>query len=669
MRSGSGDNDGMRWLAIPVALALCAGPSAGADVDVLFASGTVVDGTGVYTASKPRGFGKRLTFLGLTSSLVRDDGTGARTTIVATGDPLPAPLEGTFNRIVRVGGAEPGAIAFFANLNTTGTAQSGFFLVENGTITPAVLDTNPDDGGFGNRFSVNAAGDIAYFDADGLRRWQRSSGTITPIGIDGGASLRNVLIDDTAAIAWYREGRTAVGSIGYWSPGSGVVTVVMEGDVGPIGTWGDFDRRRTNIALDATHGLAFTLEAGSNGGAFLWSPPAGPLTVLAKEGDPVGTSSLVRVRNDVRIEPDGAVVFSAQVAGAGTVDVRAQNGVLTVAAPPAAGPFDVVASGSVYERRGRRVSATMKPGEVVTGLGPVASIEDYDTDGRATVVLARFEDGRLALVRRRGKTTAVVAVDGDALPFGPFAGADLRSFAVSRDTVGFVDLSGHVLLKQGDAALQWLNLAPSLGVGESWVPLAVLFQGKRTYLDGTLETIDPITFATVVKRALFEVTGGSLTPVVIEGEPAGSRKTQVFTAIASFGFAGPQLLIAGADAGGSPGIGTLRHGRATFVHTVLDPSPVGLAGPVAPVDVRVLGGGRMAFTATLTDVTGTELFPSVLTLARGIVSPLLVHGETTNLGIVDLTNSDELTTLGKTVVVGGSIPGTRSALLGRRAGR
>jgi hypothetical protein len=312
-------------MAAAPAFTLCRGLSAAADVDVLFGSGTVVGGAGIYGVSKPRGFGKRLTFLGLTSALVRDDGTGVRTPVVSTGDPLPAPLVGTFNRIVRVEGTDGAPIVFFANLNTTGP-ESGFFVLDAGTVTTGVLDANPDDGNFGNRFATNAHGDIAYFDADGLRRWERSSGTITPIGIAGGNILRNVVIDDGGAIAWHREGRMGpIGSIGYWSSASGVVTVAMEGDAGPIGTWDVFDRRRTNIALDATHGLAFTTESTSNGGAFLWTPPAGPLTVLAQEGDLVGTEALRRVRNDVRIEADGAVVFSATIGPSARVVDRAMS--------------------------------------------------------------------------------------------------------------------------------------------------------------------------------------------------------------------------------------------------------------------------------------------------------------------------------------------------------
>jgi hypothetical protein len=660
----------MRFLAACAALMLAAHAAAAADVEKLFGSGTVVDGTGIYNVSSPRGLGKRLTFLGLTSSLVRDDGTGARTTIVSTGDPLPAPLTGTFNRIVRVAGTDGKPIAFFANLNTTGP-ESGFFVVDGGTITPAVLDTNPDDGSFGNRYAVNALGDIAYFDVDGLRRWQRSSGTITPIGIAGGNTLRNVAIDDGGAIVWQREGRMGpIGSIGYWSPGSGVVTVAKEGDPGPLGTWDVFDRRRTNIALDATHGLAFETESTSTGGAFLWTPPAGPLTVLAIQGDLVdGTNAVRRFRNAVSIEADGAVVFEASIGSDNHVaNVRVKDGVLTEVAPPAPGPFyDVPSSGSVYERKGRRVSSIVKASDVVTDLGALTSIQGYDTDGRTTVVLAQLADARFALAWKRGKTLTKIVADGDALPFGTFDGTDV-TFAVGRDTVGFVT-SNKVVLKHGDDALQWLNVAPALGLGESWIPRQIHFVGKRIFLDGTLETIDPVTFTTTDRRALLEVTDTTLTPVIVEGEPAGTRKAATFLTIGSFTFAGPQILFPASDGTGALGIGSLRRGRATFVPTVLDPSPVGPGGPVGASDLRPLGGSRVAFATTLQDATATESLPSILTLAHGVVAPLLVDGESTNLGVVDLSSGIDFTTIGRTVVVAGSIPGTRSALLARRAGK
>lgn len=662
----------MRSFATFLVLALSAGFVRAADVELLFASGTVVDGTGIYNVSKPRGVGKRsLTFLGATSALVHDDGTGVRTTVLATGDPLPAPLAGTFNRIVRLESHPTGPIAFFANLNAL-DAEAGFFILEDGVVEPAVLDPDVDDGTFGNRFAVNAAGDLAYFDTDGLRRRERATGTITPIGIAGGSTLRDVAIDDTGAIAWHREGRNAaVGSVGYWSAASGIVTVAMEGDAGPLGTWDDFDRRRTGIALDATEGLAFTTESTSNGGAFLWTPPAGPTRVLAMEGDLVGTEAIRRVRGNVRFAADGAVVFAATIGPAARlVDVRAKDGLLSEATASADPFYEVVGSSSVYGRRGRHVAPIVGAGDAVPDLGPLASVDDYETDGRATAVLGRLEDDRAALAWRRGTLTRKVAVDGDALPFGPFAGGDVQAFAVAGDSVGWVDLNGHVVLKNGEEPLQWLNLAPGLGVGETWTAKSIRLVGKRVLVSGVLERIDPVTFATELRTGLFEIADDGLSPVVVEGEPTGARTPQVFTSIASFEPVGRQLLLlAAADASGTPGIGIVRRGRASFVATAATSLPVGVPGPVVPDLVLPLGGGRLAFRTTLTDATGTQFFPTVLALRGSSVTSVLYQGESTNLGVVDLSSGPDVTMLGRTVVVTGTIPGTRSALLARRAGR
>jgi hypothetical protein len=91
-----------------------------------------------------------------------------------------------------------------------------------------------------------------------------------------------------------------------------------------------------------------------------------------------------------------------------------------------------------------------------------------------------------------------------------------------------------------------------------------------------------------------------------------------------------------------------------------------VTGPLTPIGVLPLAGGRVAFSAAPLDATGLVSYPSILVLAGHAVRPVLVDGESTSQGVVDLSGPLDFTTLGRSLVVTGSVPGTRSALLARR---
>src|SRR5207253_683318 len=74
-------------------------------------------------------------FLGGTSAVLTVSG-GVTTLVARTGDPLPAPLDGTFNRLAsRLAINDDGVVAFTASLNSR-RATDGVFLLERDGLVP-----------------------------------------------------------------------------------------------------------------------------------------------------------------------------------------------------------------------------------------------------------------------------------------------------------------------------------------------------------------------------------------------------------------------------------------------------------------------------------------------------------------------------------------------------
>src|SRR5262245_41416001 len=81
---------------------LAARVASGADVHVVATSGTTVSGVGIARFFRPQeGVGGAVVFLGMSTTLGVLDPSGARTTLLTTGDALPPPLRGTVNEITQ----------------------------------------------------------------------------------------------------------------------------------------------------------------------------------------------------------------------------------------------------------------------------------------------------------------------------------------------------------------------------------------------------------------------------------------------------------------------------------------------------------------------------------------------------------------------------------------
>jgi hypothetical protein len=101
-----------------IVIALASSRPAAADLDVLLKSGDVApDGRVLSEFASPLASSKtKVAFLGVTSAVITESG-GTFTTVAKTGDPLPAPLAGTFNAFFDPVINDGGNVAFRASLN------------------------------------------------------------------------------------------------------------------------------------------------------------------------------------------------------------------------------------------------------------------------------------------------------------------------------------------------------------------------------------------------------------------------------------------------------------------------------------------------------------------------------------------------------------------------
>src|SRR5439155_16574187 len=117
------------------------------------------------------------TFLGGTSAVLATSG-GVSTVVARTGDPLPAPLDGTLNQLSsRVVINDDGVVAFGATLNSR-LASEGPFLREREGLVPVTDGTALLDGAVRD---LNREGDLLYTTGRTLWLWNRSARKAVPL--------------------------------------------------------------------------------------------------------------------------------------------------------------------------------------------------------------------------------------------------------------------------------------------------------------------------------------------------------------------------------------------------------------------------------------------------------------------------------------------------------
>src|SRR2546426_7446938 len=145
-------------VAIVGVLLLAADPGRAATTVLVMTGDAARDGERLDSISALSASRDTVAFRGGTSAVLATSG-GVSTVVARTGDPLPAPLDGSFNQLSsRVVINDDGAIAFSATLNSR-LASQGLFLREREGLVPVTDGTALLDGALTD---LNREGDLLY---------------------------------------------------------------------------------------------------------------------------------------------------------------------------------------------------------------------------------------------------------------------------------------------------------------------------------------------------------------------------------------------------------------------------------------------------------------------------------------------------------------------------
>lgn len=469
----------MRAGLLAAVLLLVPGAALGAATSwrAVVASGDVAeDGAGLTDLHALRG-GERLTVQARSTALLALDAGGSRV-VARSGDPLPAPLTGTFDAVTAAAAASGGRIVFSARLNSA-AAATGLFRWDGTAVAPLALDVGSvsslavSDGldvvihGTGSGIRLLPSGAAAPVTIANRRlrlpqgRRFRSFGRPGFLGPGTVAFSAEVDRRDAAVFRWtaagglerlagddvgaprtsraLRRAPVAVGpdgQVAYLWPNQGAVSVFLRGAEPwsrPVATPGDLvdgiplgQVLPSFLAVDGGGRIAFL--GAVNGMRAIIVADATGLHVLA--GDiPERASALA---------PGLAGTAAAWIAGGALyrhdgAPRRVLDLLDMTPAGPGFAPAAVALGGdgtlalrldrdAVYALEGDRPRPLVRTGEVVEGVGPVLEIVRYETGpGSALGVVVTAVDGRHVLARLEGRTLHRVIADDDPLPSGRLA--------------------------------------------------------------------------------------------------------------------------------------------------------------------------------------------------------------------------------------------------------
>lgn len=286
--------------------------SAGAQVDVLFRSGQA-DSAGFALAGfdRPRGSGAgAVVTRARTYALFARTG-GVVTELLRTGDALPAPYTGTFNRFRSPVVNTAGTIAFYATINSADGSE-GLFLYDAGIVTPVIV--TEEQGAIG-AFDVSDPGNVAYVRDDVLYLWDRMAvSLIRLIGREDSApgggifrSLGPIALNAGDVVAFAASRRNG---------GEGVFTSARVGNPAFVA-----DRRFGTgaIAINAAGQVAFTSDGRSASDDVLrWDAANGAVKVMSMGASTIGGKIVSFDPECVALDDAGRVVAEAQMDATGS---------------------------------------------------------------------------------------------------------------------------------------------------------------------------------------------------------------------------------------------------------------------------------------------------------------------------------------------------------------
>ncbi len=281
---------------------------------------------------------------------------------VETGDPLPAPLLGSFNTFEYPVVNDNNDVVFLATLNST-SQEAGYFMQ---TAAGALVHI---DGGLANNArdaaDINAGRDVVWINArpQEIYFYDDSAGTNTLIAerdgttVPGGGDVwgrfgERPAISNGGTVAFVAELRQSNDKgIYLWDPATAAFTeVARDGAATPVtGVFYDRFSLDQPIGIDDAGRVVFVASVTGTtqgNGAFLFDPSTGTTSVVAKEGEavlggPAGAvvaelsdelvaiDDLGRIAIFADIDPgifsDDRVILRTAVAGTGQLDVHSPS--------------------------------------------------------------------------------------------------------------------------------------------------------------------------------------------------------------------------------------------------------------------------------------------------------------------------------------------------------
>jgi hypothetical protein len=607
------------------AIVLLAASAWAADIRVLATTGIRVDGFGIAAIERPESAGVDVVFRGIRTSLE----VAGRT--FTSGDPLPAPLTGTFEEIVQ-GAAASGVGAFVAAANGSDMAW-GLFLLEGANVTPLV-SVGADEGVELRALTMNASGDVAYSAVASagatLAVRPRATGQSTVIAPSNRSlrTLRGFTMDQAGAVAWM----DSRGSVSHWDATHGLRIV---DDRGRRPT-----RPKRSVALHPSYGLAYaTRDAVQR-----WDPATGATTTLLERRAKVGTRRISRIYGDVGFLEDGTVTMrlsSSRILCLGAAPAFCDT-------PGKAGAGEATAprrQGGVFRLDRRSTEAVVQPGDTLPGAGQLDDVVDHAVAGGEVAFVGTLSDQRDVLGRSRRGRLETLAVDGQQV-----GGRTLGLETIIYDARGaFVAVAASLLDSSGDTADRPLGVALVRKTGDVRPLLAPL--GKR-FVNATVDDVALAGNRAVVVTRYPDafVSGRRRTkPVFV---PSDGLRLDPISGVVTLAVTGSRVVFAAENAADVWGLYEL-DGRSPRRIAALPDWPTLFAADDDDV----------AFAVSPTEDGGLTYTPQLWIVSGGVRRELVRAGDPTPLGAILSIDALALTSDDVVFVATLSGDGARHALL------
>lgn len=624
---------------------------AAADLVVLLKSGDMApDGRNLSSFGSPAaGTKTKAAFLGTTSAVITKSGS-TFATVVKTGDPLPAPLSGTFNSFFDPTINDSGNVAFRASVNSTGANAGLFYCCDAGAIVPIALAGGTLGGPVGVQDppEMNNLGDVVYkLGNNQLYLWifashtsvlLANSGTVSP----GGGTFRTFndrpVVNDSQRVAFQADVSGGPEGIFVTAPSSSITACALEGAPSPI-AGGTFKTWATSgeVAINAGGKVAFTSNISQTGpdtsGVFLCDPSGPSVVTVAKEGDLVAGTPLTGFDDEfVGVDSAGDVAFEGQLGTTRRLVVKAGatlNGFSTITSSATDFAPRLPDIGRIIWRQGSsilREEGTGTPVTVVspTDLTPIGvrinprepSINNLDVNiFRATqAVLYRLDHGALEAV---------------ATPGGPSPGVGTYAFigapAYHRSSLAFEaedngGLDSLIVLKKGNnPAIQAVrNTDPAPGGGTFDLGSGVLDVTGSTVLFASSVSGGTATGGLFGKNT----HSGTVNTVALEGDAAPSGG--FFSTFVAVHPAGHETAFVATLDTAATGIFITSSSGPTQIVREGDVLPGTGGGTLSQLGAVAVNGKRVAFTGS---VTGGTVADGIFLWNHGALARLVSEGD------------------------------------------